>query len=261
MMAVVLLALIAAGVAVILAPRGPGDGERIDGPGAALDAPGDRIPGTELFRADFETGDLRQWDGVQRVAERSIQVVDDPVEQGRHAARFEVSEGDNPIDENDRAELQLATGEAEGDLRWYGWSTMFASDFPSIDGFQVVTQWRPGRADGPPSVGFYVAGDEISLQVNPYDAEGVPARLPVVEWTGPLERGTWRHFRMRVRWSGDDTRGAIDLWVDGRHVVTDARIRTLYPGDGAYLKQGYYRQAGEPGTGVLYHDGLRVSRS
>lgn len=260
MMAVVLLALIAAGVAVIVAPAGPGGGERIDGPGAALDAPGDRVAGTELFRADFETGDLRQWDGVQAVAGHGIRVVDDPVAQGRHAARFEVRDGDNPIDADDRAELQLASGEAEGDLRWYGWSTMFAPDFPSIDGFQVVTQWRPRNADGPPSMGFYVTGDRIRLQVNPYDAEGVPARPPVIEWTGPLDRGAWLHFRMRVRWSGDDARGAIDLWVDGRHVVEDARIRTLYPGDGGYLKQGYYRRAGEPETGVLYHDGLRVSR-
>lgn len=260
MMAVVLLALIVAGVAVIVAPGGLGGGERIDGPGAALDAPRDRVPGTELFRADFETGDLRQWDGVQAVAGHGIQVVDDPVEQGRHAARFEVRDGDNPIDGDDRAELQLATAEAEGDLRWYGWSTMFASDFPSIDGFQVVTQWLPRNAGGPPSMGFYVTGDEIRLQVNPYDSEGVPARPPVVEWTGPLDRGRWLRFRMRVRWSGDDARGAIDLWVDGRHVVEDARIRTLYPGDGGYLKQGYYRRAGEPETGVLYHDGLRVSR-
>ena len=259
-MAVVLLALVVAGVAVIVAPRGPGDGERIDGPGAALDAPVDRVPGTELFRADFETGDLRQWDGVQRVAERSIQVVRDPVEQGRYAGRFEVREGDAPIDENDRAEVQLATDEAEGDVRWYAWSTMFAPDFPSIDAFQVVTQWRPRVADGPPSVGFYVTGDRISLQVNPYDAENVPARLPVTEWSGPIARGTWLHFRMRVHWSGDDDRGAIDLWVDGRHVVRDARIRTLYPGDGGYMKQGYYRQAGQAETGVLYHDGLRVSR-
>ena len=143
MIAVVLLALLAAGVAVIVAPRGPGTGERIDGPGAALDAPADRIPGTELFRADFETGDLRQWDGVQRVAPDRIQVVEDPVEQGRYAARFEVRDGDNPIDENDRAEVQLATDEAEGDVRWYGWSTMFAPGFPSSDAFQVVTQWRP----------------------------------------------------------------------------------------------------------------------
>lgn len=248
---------IAAAFAAIPGEQPP---ERVDGPGAELEGPGDRLPGTEIMRADFETGDLSQWNDIQRVASDRITVVRDPVDQGRFAGRFEVRAGDNPVDGNDRAELRLATDEGEGDSRWYGWSTMFADDFPAGRGFQVVVQWRPVAVAGPASLAFYVIGDRLSLQANPHDAEDAPSGAPRTLWSAPLRRGSWRRFRMHVRWSGDDAAGAVDLWVDGRRVVRDARVRTLYPGERGQLKLGANREAGRPETGIVYHDAVRVSR-
>ena len=71
---------------VALAGCGPlgdsGDPPREDGDGAALDEPRHRVAGTELFRGDYETGNLRQWDGFQEVADDRISVVEDPVRPG-----------------------------------------------------------------------------------------------------------------------------------------------------------------------------------
>ena len=154
-------ALVGALIAGILTVAGcgplaeDGGGRVDDSRGAALDEPRHRTPGVERARADFETGDLRQWDGLQRVADDRIQVVTDPVDQGRFAGRFEVRDGDNPIGFGDRAEVQLATDESEGDDRWYAWSTMFDRSFPTSDAWQVVTQWH-ASSDGPPPLAFYV---------------------------------------------------------------------------------------------------------
>jgi hypothetical protein len=239
--------------------RGSSEPPRENGPGASLDKQRHRVVGTELFRGDWETGNLRQWDGFQRVATDRIRVVTDPVDQGRYAGRFEVRNGDNPIGFGDRAEVQLGTGEHEGQERWYAWSTMFDHTYPISDAWQVVTQWHAEDLNGTPPVAFYVIRDQIVLQTNPHDGAGNPIRREVVRWSAPLDRGTWHHFRFHVVWSGSDTRGLIELWHDGVKVAGPIRTRTLYPGHDAYFKQGLYRQSGEPRTGIVYHDAFRMS--
>ena len=249
---------------VALAGCGPlgdsGDPPREDGDGAALDEPRHRVAGTELFRGDYETGNLRQWDGFQEVADDRISVVEDPVDQGRFAGRFEVRDGDNPIGFGDRAEVQMFTGETEGLERWYAWSTMFDPTFPISDAWQVVTQWHAAGIDGSPPLAFYVIGDRVALQTNPHDGDGQPIRQEEVRWSAPLDRGEWHHFRLHVVWSGSDERGLVELWHNGQKVAGPIRTRTLYPGYGAYFKQGYYRRSGEPATGIVYHDAFRASR-
>jgi Polysaccharide lyase len=261
-LAVALMALAVVAVGVINAVRDDGPPPRANGPGAAVDQPRHRLPGRELMRADFETGDLSQWDDVYAVADDRVQVVTDPVDQGRYAGRFEVRDGDNPIGYGDRAMVALNTAEHEGDARWYEWSTLFPRDFPRLPEWQVVTQWH-STEDGSPPIGFYVEEDSLVLQVNRFAAPGEPIDTLKI-WRGPLRRGEWRNLKLRVDWSGSDARGSVELWVDGTRQRFDdgslrRRIRTMYPGYDNYWQMGYYRRAGRRPTGVVYHDAFRTS--
>lgn len=221
--------------------------------------PPESLPGTPVFTGDFETGDLRQWDVVQAVGRRSARVVDAPRRQGRYAARFEVRQGDDPIDSTgDRSEVSQDTEEDEGQDRWYAFDIMVPPDFPALDTWQVVAQWHSSE-DGSPPVGFYVDGDELVLQVNRHAAAGEPLET-VFPWRGPLKRGRWREIVMNVRWSGSDEDGLIRLWVDGVPVLPGTRVRTLYPGFPNYSKIGYYRDDEATPVGVVYHDGFRVTQ-
>jgi hypothetical protein len=220
------------------------------------------IPGQALAVGDFETGGLTQWSIAARKRTSSIQVVRSPVRQGRYAARFEVRRGDNPIGFGDRAQIQINTGEREGQVRWYSWSTRVARDFPRYGAWQVLAQWH-AKASGSPPVAFFAEGDDLVLKVH---RTGRPGRvLSIVDvWRGPLPRGTWRDIKMRVRWSGSDRRGWIELWIDGRRQRFDdgtqrRRIRTMYPGIGNYMAMGLYRQSGLARRGVVYHDAFRMS--
>jgi hypothetical protein len=222
----------------------------------------DALPGTELVRADFESGDLSAWNGIQRVADDRIRVVSDQVKQGRYAARFEVRNGDNPIGFGDRAEVQVSTGESEGDERWYAWSTMFAPDFPSYATWQVVSQWH-ANANGSPPVAFMAEGDSLVLKIHRHSGPGSVIEIRNI-WRGSLRRGQWQDIMLHVKWSGDDAVGFIELWIDGVPQTMDngstrRMIRTLYPGVGAYFKQGLYRESGLSQTGVVYHDGFRMN--
>ena len=160
------------------------------------------------------------------------------------------------------AYLPWRTGEAEGEQRWYAWSTMLASDFPRTNAWQVISQWH-ANADGSPPLAFFAEGDSIELQAHRFSGPGAEIDIKDI-WTGPMKRGQWQDIQMHVKWSGSDSVGFVELWIDGVQQrfddgTTKRFIRTLTPGVGAYFKQGLYRQSGIAGTGVVYHDGFRMS--
>ena len=219
-------------------------------------APSGGVTGSRpLWRGDFETGDLSQWDTRQRVADNRIRVVDWPVDQGRRAARFEVRAGDSIGDTAPRAELALLDRRdvccREGDERWYRWSTWFAPDFPTDpDQFIDFVQFKKDGGGGGP-VTFMVWGEQMELRVGG------------THWTAPLERGRWHNFVFHAKWSPDPSVGFIELWYDGRLVLPRTHVPTLdRDEDGhvleAYLKQGLYRSYDFKRAGVLYHDGMVV---
>jgi len=231
-------------------------------------------PGRELIAGDFETGNLSQFDSVQRVAADRIQVVTAPVRQGSYAGRFQVNQGDDPLSGNygDRAEVSVATNEQEGQERWYSWSTLVGTDVPSTQKFQVISQWH-SQADGRPPVAFFAYEDSLLLMVHPHRAPGDQISY-VFAWQGPLKRGEWQDIKMHIRWSATDTNGFIELWVNGvRQTLSNGttksqtlNIRTMYPtaagsitGIPNYFKQGYYRDSSITGTGTVWHDNFRMS--
>ena len=221
--------------------------------------PPEVLPGGTVFADDFESGGLSRWDVVQSVGPRGLRVVDGPSREGLRSARVEVQQGDDPIDSSgNRNELSHGTGEEEGQERWYAFSILPAPGFPRADTWQVLAQWH-ADAIGPPPVGIYAQEDRLILQVNRHAGEGAPLSTEF-PWSGPLHRGRWRDIVMRVRWSGSDERGLIQLWVDGVEALPPTAIRTLYPGHGNYMKIGYYRNERIAEPGVVYHDAVRVTQ-
>ena len=240
------------------------------GPAPALDA-----PRALILSGDFETGNLSQFDSVQRVAADRIQVVQSPVRAGSHAGRFEVRQGDDPLGGNygDRAEVSLPTNEQEGQERWYSWSTLVGTDVPKTGDFQVISQWH-SRSDGRPPVAFFAYEDSLLLMVHPHRAPGDQIAY-VFAWQGPLKRGEWQDIQMHIRWSATDSAGFIELWINGvRQSLKNAagqssqtlNIRTMYPtssGSGTgipnYFKQGLYRDSSITGTATVWHDNFRMN--
>ena len=227
------------------------------------------IPGVILRTGDYNTGDISQWSGHQNLRSYSLTTVRSPVREGAYAARFEVRNGDDPLCAagwgcfGDRAEVQMYTGETEGQERWYSWSTMIAADFPRYSTWQVISQWH-ANADGSPPIGFFAVNDDLVLQFHRYSSPGNAIDI-VTPWKGSLRRGQWQDIRLHVKWSGSDSVGFVELWINGQPQTFDngqtrRYIRTMYPGVGNYFKQGLYRQGGLASTGVVYHDGFRMSR-
>jgi hypothetical protein len=252
------LLVVAGGLALVAQRGGDGDGETPASPPPETL----RLPGEYLWRGDYETGDRSQWGGAQAVDPDRIRIVESPVAEGRYAARFEVRPGEDPIGGfGDRAELQAGRLEREGDVRWYEWSTLLPRDYPSEpeEVWQVFAQWH-SVMDGVPPVSMEVSGERVRLLTSRHDAQGNRLTPFVVEqWSGPLVRGRWQTWRVRIAWSGSDQRGSVALWVNGRRVLAPTKVRTMYPGSANFFKQGLYRCACTESTAVLYHDGLLVT--
>jgi len=225
--------------------------------------------GSVLWTGDFDPGSLSQWQGVQRAEEERIQVVDSPTDQGSHAARFEVREGDVAAagsGNGNRAEVLArrkkpgsSWPDGKGTERWYGWSTLFPDDYPVVDGWQTFVQWKN---EGPGSSPLVMQVDEDRLYLQHRTDGGSSTKL----YKTSLERGEWQHFVVHVKWHPDRNNGFVELWHNGEKVLDRTRVSTMYR-DGSgnavpnYLKQGLYRSSGIDEDQVLYQDAMRVGTS
>ena len=211
----------------------------------------DPSPPTDLLaQLGFESGDLSSWQLVQRASEDRIRVVDSPVSAGSRAARFEVRAGDDVG--GARAEIGYTNNMAsEGEVRTYSWSTFVPEDYPSVDKWQDILQWK-NEGTGSPPLQMKIEGEQIGLSGGPQ----VNWRWP---WKRSLERGKWLDFKVRTMWSSDPQVGWVEAWYEGEKVLERHSMATLYPGLKNYLKMGLYRDSSISQTGVIFHDGLTIS--
>ncbi len=207
-----------------------------------------------VWRGDFETGDRTQWTSTQMVSSDRLAVVTSPLREGRYALKATVRQGDDPINSSgNRNELVKMTREAVGSEYYYRFSTMFASDFPSVRTWQLFTQWHHEGGSGSPPLEFYVYGEEVRLNLG-----GDPG---VIVWKAPLVRGQWQDFILHVKWSPDASVGFVELYHQGQLVLPKRHIATMFPGMLNYLKVGLYRSDTVSQVGTVYHDGWVMART
>ena len=85
------------------------------------------------WRGDFDTRNSAQWE-LETARPYSLQVLDGGSGHTT-AGRFEVRDGDTPVDSGERSEAKAPnwTDVSDGDERWYSFSMMFDKSFPVPD--------------------------------------------------------------------------------------------------------------------------------
>lgn len=214
-----------------------------------------------IWRGDFETGTLSQWDAAQFVGPNGVKVQRSLVREGRYAARFEVKPGDHWAGLlGERAEvLKGGLGEQGNSDSYWAWSTFFPTSFISDHsaGFQMFAQWHSASNTSYSGLSFQVDRERLVVR---YDG-GTPANDH--SWRsadlGPLLRGAWQDFIVHIRW-GSGVDGYLDIWRNGKAVAWHASGANIATGQGTYAKLGFYRPA-EPWTTIVYDDGTKFGRS
>ncbi|UGS35719.1 hypothetical protein DSM104329_02114 [Capillimicrobium parvum] len=225
-----------------------------------------------VWRGRLAARRLHDWAQVQ-AAPGGVRIVPGPGTRGRRVALFTVRPGDRPVPGGERAEVvasHAATAGREGAEAWYAWSSYFPADLNPLASStsNVFTQWH--QWDPSPPARPTRCSPNIALQIN---TRHTPPRIRLAVRGGRLDprtcrpgtarawdtvalaRRRWVDFALYVRWSASAQRGRVALAIDGRTVVPVTRAATLYPGQGTYLKQGFYR-APSPATSRIYHGGV-----
>jgi hypothetical protein len=217
-----------------------------------------------IFVGDFETGDFSQWSQCQnrrysgsckgeRVEFYGMQVVGD-AREGRHAARFELRDGDNPQwGGGERAEVaRYDRGRVhEGDERWYEFSLRFDASFPAVDGaYLIVMQWH----------GPYNASPPMSLEVRGAGTLVLTGHIPDAPEMviGDIARGEWVDYVVHATFSRSATTGWAEVYRNGV-VAVPRHPRASMIDHSNYLKMGIYRDWNAEPTAVMWADGLRVT--
>ena len=217
--------------------------------------------GAVQWRGDFDPGDASQWD-LETARADSLRVGDGGAGHVT-AGRFEVRDGDTPVDSGERSEAKPPdwTDVSQGDERWYSFSMMFDGSFPvPADGWCDPIQWHPANADhsaaeGSPPLNFQCGNngdDRLYLQV------GDRELLPV----GMLDRGVWHRYLLHAKFSSDPGVAFQELYRDGQLVLpkTSSRYANMTTPK-LYLKIGMYRKGTNAGPMVVWHDDMAIYTS
>jgi hypothetical protein len=197
-----------------------------------------------VWRADFETGDTKQWKAAPKAD--GVAVVTDPVREGKYALRIDSTPSARKGN-RDRVEFQHQPpppGTAEGTERYFGWSIYLPRKFTdahhSLGYFETRNSWTQLMA-------FEGRGEDVKFSTR------VPYKL---HWTGKgkLTPGRWHDFAVHVLWSRDPAKGFVEVWFDGEKVVPLAKTATLRDENPAFFQVGLFREASDaPESVVIDH--------
>jgi hypothetical protein len=217
--------------------------------------------GAVQFRGDFDTGNSSQWE-LETAKNYSLTVRDGGPGHPT-AGRFEVRDGDTPVDSGERSEAKLPDqfDVSEGDERWYSFSMMFDKSFPvPADGWCDPMQWHPANSDhsaaeGSPPLNLQCGNngdDKLYLQV------GDRELLPI----GMLDRGVWHRYLLHVKFSRNAGEAFEEVHRDGQLVLPRTSPKSAnMNAPKLYLKVGMYRKQTNNGPMVVWHDDMAVYTS
>ncbi len=211
-----------------------------------------RVAAEILFKADFESGDFRQFGGTSKNAKPGdIEVVTDVVHSGKYAGRFTIHEHNvfNARQLRVQANGPKVTVKEGSDtfMSFY----MYMKDAPKDrDNFfywegspppsynNVMTWWVEPKKGGSGTLVKYGTGN--------LGRKGV-------HWEGNFTIGAWHQLGMHVHWSENPADGNIKLWWDG-DVVLDKNVQTKGPQTVYFCQPGIHRDPHTTSVDAIYFD-------
>jgi hypothetical protein len=234
---------------------------------------GDFDDGPSSLAGHCNAGD-NQWCNTQTMRAQQIQVVEDPVAQGRYAARFEVKFGDVFSYYSDSRSLitgPASLWENEGNDRWYRWQALWpqgwVGSYPKWDelanpaarssaGSLVVWHHDANGGVESGSAPLYIGADDNNIWLCLVDQATSTCRENLT--LAPLQRSHWHDFMLHAKWSPDARVGFLEMWIDGVSVLPKHVASNMYPGMRNYLVVGLYRNGRIGDPNLLYLNGTHV---
>ena len=195
-----------------------------------------------LWRGDFETGDLTQWDSLLNPTKgdrKNINVVMTPVHGGTRAGEVVIHpddlwEGNN----HNRVELHydaVDTRTAEGQTTYFSFYFRLPANAQTSND---IAYWETASSYQQ-SMAFWVepggGGTQLSFRTNH------PSGM--MHYNGPLTIEAWHQLAMQILWSENANTGRVSVWLDGEKIVDEVAAKTKPDSNRVFVQVGYHRNA------------------
>jgi MYXO-CTERM domain-containing protein len=206
-----------------------------------------------LWRGDFETGDLTQWNSLLNPTKgdrKNINVVMTPVHGGTRAGEVVIHpddlwEGNN----HNRVELHydaVDTRTAEGQTTYFSFFFRLPANAQTTND---IAYWETANSYQQ-SMAFWVepggGGTQLSFRTNH------PSGM--MHYNGPLTIEAWHQLAMQILWSENAGTGRVSVWLDGEKIVDDVAAKTKPDSNRVFVQVGYHRNATAAPVETIYLD-------
>ena len=206
-----------------------------------------------LWKGDFETGDLTQWDTTNliKTGDRdNLVFVTDKVADGTKAAEITLRPDVifEPYNQS-RVEVKhngLRT--KNGEESYYAWSFMVPADAELRSN---IGYWE-SRVTSKNTMTFWIEPGEGGTVIK-FGTGDLGATL---RWTAKLELNEWHRIAIHNIWSQDQNVGKVDVWYDGTQVVTGATAVKRDENE-VFFQMGLHRSDPADPVQVIYIDAAR----
>ncbi|MDQ2076462.1 polysaccharide lyase [Marinimicrobium sp. ABcell2] len=163
-----------------------------------------------VWRGDFSTGDLSQWDNL--IHAQGLSVQDKCTYRGDWAGKVTIT-GDEEFLWNGREDLNRtefkyqpdAEYTREGEDTYFGWSFYLPETL--TESRHELGYWESDQS-WQQIFRFNIVGSTFGFQAS-------RAPEPFWEETDFASAGVWRDVAMHIHWSTDPEKGFVDVWLDG----------------------------------------------
>jgi hypothetical protein len=206
-----------------------------------------------LWKGDFETGDLTQWDTTNliKTGDRdNLVFVTDKVADGTKAAEITLRPDVifEPYNQS-RVEVKhngLRT--KNGEESYYAWSFMVPADAELRSN---IGYWE-SRVTSKNTMTFWIEPGQGGTVIK-FGTGDLGATL---RWTAKLELNEWHRIAIHNIWSEDPNVGKVDVWYDGMQVVTGATA-VKRDANEVFFQMGLHRSDPADPVQVIYIDAAR----
>lgn len=226
---------------------------------------------TIIFSSGFESG-FSEWD-KEACCDYSIQSVSSPVRKGNKAVKFTVNEDDPLVNNRTRSELK-SDDIAPNSEQWYSFSVFIPSDYKQDADAENIAQW-PSRPDTnlgekwrkQPLVLLTKKGKlYLERRWDPNPKTGTAKDKNALGPGGGEEKidlgsyptGKWMDFVFHAKWSYKSD-GFLEVWKDGKLVVSKKGPNTYNDKHGMFFKFGMYKPLWDSvNKRVIYYDEVKI---
>lgn len=205
---------------------------------------------TILWKGDFETGDLKQWDSTNLVKtgdRDNLVFVDSPCAEGKKCAKITLRDDIifEPYNQSRVEVKHVGLHTLNGEDSYYAWSFMVPKDAEIRSN---IGYWE----STPTSL------NTMTFIIEPAQGGGTNIKFgtgdlgKTIQWTAKLELNKWHRMAIHNHWSqGND--GKVDVWYDGVQVVTNVTA-TKRDQNKLFFQMGLHRSDPSPPVQDIYLD-------